>query len=714
MGTINKSGQASVVNGKLGTTTSYSLGSTGTTHYSLNKGGALVTTQWLISGVPWSQTLIPGDTIEHSWQLGSTGTTSYNMGAGGSKTLKYTLDPGGNITESNGRLSGKSGTASYTLGSGSSSSVKATLGKGSTQSYTLGAGGSATITMTVGGVPTTITLGPGDSSETTITEGASAVLESESTYDATTPPEESMDYDVGEDGSTDNSWGDDTWDVWLFQPYNVAIKTDYNPICVVMPRGEYTPGCPGRLPSFIQDNGDYAENTNCRYILVGSATKNASGFWDITQNCIGTLTFPTEATNGGITTDTPAVAPDEIVNHYQAEVFGAPGNWQLRVGRGGNVWRPVTGACDKQLRTEVITPSATVGVNTGSDTTSPWASDDGYVNIYEESDYYVYAYKVETLEDAFFYIYVTTDSTLDSACPPVLPDEITPPIVDHTVQVLRVAEVYWETPNWYVNQRVIGSITWPSSGGSVPATAPEQFETRVLADTEEGVWQVQVARGRVIVGGGRQAVGEYDVQGFAIYPTDSKVNGSDSESPYVNQGGYVKISNADYDGSNSWGVYIVSNPSNINYPMLAVIADGSDADTKSQPWTTRVAWIDVCPYTYTRVVIEEPPYEVFLKSYDTVSETHQVNYNCQRIKIATLYWDGVHSSWIVRQWLIGSLTNPSIEWWNGNREYDKNSGIPIWATTTEYQDEQDAWLGAWTGYYKWNGSGAHPSTNILP
>jgi hypothetical protein len=712
MGTINKSGQASITNGKLGTTTNYSLGSTGTTQYSLKPGGGLVTTQWLIASVPFSQTLIPGDTIAHSWQLGKTGTTEYNMGAGGSKTLKYTLDPGGNIEESNGKLSGKSGTASYTLGPGSTSNVKATLGKGSTQSYTIGPGGSSTIEMTVAGVPTTITLGPGDSCETTITEGAEAVLECSSTYDATTPPQENMTYDVGEDGSTDNSWGDTTWDVWLFQPYNVISMMDYDPICVVMPRGEYTPGCPGRLPSFIQDNGDYPAGTNCRYILVGSATNTISG-WSITQNAIGTLTFATEQTKGEFTTDTPSVAPEEIVNHYQAEVFGGPGNWQLRVGRGGNIWRPVLGNCDKQLRTNVITPAASVGINPGSVPTSPWASDDGYVNLYEVSDYYVYAYKVETLEDAIFYIYVTTDSNLDASCPVTLPEEIETPIAEHTVQVLRVAEVTWDGVNWNVNQRVLGSITWPQTVTAVSAV-PEQFETRVVAGTEEGEWQVQVAKGRVITGGGKQAVAEYDVQAFAVYPTGANVVGTDTASPYVNQGGHVKIYNAASGGSNAWSVYIVSNPSESNFPMLAVMADGSDAEIKSRPWATNVSWIDVCPYTITTIATPTPPYEEFLKTYETVEGQHQVNYNCQRIKIASLYWSGTGAQWVLFQWLVGSLTNPNINWWNGNREYDTASGTPSWATLIEYSTEQAAWLGPWTGYDKWNGSGASPSVNLLP
>jgi hypothetical protein len=719
MGTINKSGQASITNGKLGTTTNYSLGSTGTTKYSLNKGGALVTTQWLIAGVPWSKTLIPGDTIEHSWQLGSTGTTEYNMGAGGSKTLKYTLDPGGNITESNGRLSGKSGTASYTLGTGSQSNIKASLGKGSTQTYTVGPGGSSTISITEAGVPTTITLGPGDSSTTTITEGAKAVLESESVHDPANPKVESMDYDVGDDGSTDNTFGGNVWDVWLFQPYFVngfpEERTDFDPICVVMPRGEYNPGCPGRLPSFIQSNGDYPPGTNCRYILIGSATKNGvTGFWDVTQNAIGTLTFATENTKQDITTDSPEVAPLEVVNHYQTSVFGYPGFWQLRVGRGGNVWRPINEDCDKQLRTDVITPSAVVGLNVGSNVDSGWASDEGYVDIYEESDYYVYAYKVETDEDTYFYIYVTTDGTLDSACPVVLPEEIETPIVDHTVQVLRVAVAYFEEGRWHVSQKVVGSIAWPQTTGAEPyVPPPEQFETRVVAGVEEGEWQVQVAKGRVITGGGRSAVGEWDIQAFAVYPTGANVVGTDTASPYANLGGHVKITNAAAGGSNTWHVLILSNPSEANFPLLSVVADGSDAYTKSTPWTSRVAWIDVCPYTVAVLTIPDPPYEAYLKYFNTVEGVHQVNYNCQRLKVATIYWDGTFSQWIVRQWLIGSLTNPDINWWNGNREYDTESGVPSWASTIEYATEQAAWLGAWTGYSKWDGSGSHPSVNLL-
>lgn len=464
--------------------------------------------------------------------------------------------------------------------------------------------------------------------------------------------------------------------------------------------------CPATLPDGIIPPSDPYD---VQVVMVASVAWSVESLaFVVNQHVVGSITWP-GITGGGST---------EYVNQFEMAVKNVDVEGTitpvLKVASGGHIYRPISSTCDKTDFTDVITPDPSgpspVVVVAGTGTSNPWASSDGYVEI-SAGSFYAYALKVENETEADFYIYVSKDGTLDSACPVPIPAGITAPTGDYTVQCLKIGSATYTDGTWTIEQKLIGSITWPSNQS---VQIPEQFETRVLASTEEGVWQVQVALGRVIVGGGRQAVGEYDVQAFAIYPTGSLTNGSDSESPYVNQGGYVEIANADNDGADSWGVYIVSNPSEGNYPMLAVIADGSDADTKSQPWTTRVAWIDVCPYTVSVITTPTPPYEVYLKSYDTVSSQHQANYNCQRIKIATLYWDSVHSNWIVRQWLIGSLTNPSIEWWNGNREYNSDDGIPSWATTTDYQTEQDAWLGTWTGYYKWNGSGAHPSTNILP
>jgi hypothetical protein len=115
------------------------------------------------------------------------------------------------------------------------------------------------------------------------------------------------------------------------------------------------------------------------------------------------------------------------------------------------------------------------------------------------------------------------------------------------------------------------------------------------------------------------------------------------------------------------------------------------------------------------IIVPDPPYEVNLKNYDTVEAKHQVNYNCQRLKVAELYWDGTFSQWTVRQWLIGSLTNPDINYHNGNREYEVLPGDPppSWATDIDYSTEQAAWNGPWTGYTKWDGSGSNPSVNLL-
>jgi hypothetical protein len=278
---------------------------------------------------------------------------------------------------------------------------------------------------------------------------------------------------------------------------------------------------------------------------------------------------------------------------------------------------------------------------------------------------------------------------------------------------------YFDEGRWHVSQKVLGSIAWPQTTGAEPyVPPPEQFQVKVTAGVEEGEWQLQVAKGRVITGGGRSAVAEWDVQGFAIYPTGANVVGTDTASPYVNQGGHVKITDPTVGGSYAWGVYIVSNPASLNFPMLAVMAYPSDAYTKSTPWTAGVSWIDVSPYTDQIIIVPSPPApspELHLKSYDTVEGNHQYNYNCQRLKVAELYWDGTFSQWTVRQWLIGSLTNPDINWHIGNKEYEVFVGEPppAWATTTLYETEQNEWNGPWAGYSKWDGTGSAPSQNLL-
>lgn len=716
MGTFNKSGQVGITNGKLGTTTNYSLGSTGTTSYSLNPNGGLVTLQWLISGSPFTQTIRTGDTIEQNWTLGSTGTTTYTMGAGNSKTIKYTLDPGGNITESNGKLSGKTGTASYTLGTGSSSQVKASLGQGSTQSYTLGTGGSSTIRTVINSMETNITLGPGDSVTTILGDGAEALLECSSVYDPDAPPVESMDYAVGDDGSTDNTFGDTTWQVWLFQPYNNITKVDYNPICVVMPKGEYTPGCPAQLPSFILNNGDYADGTVCRAVLIGSATySGTTQSWNVTQNAIGTITIPTDDREQ-YDPNNPDL-PENYVNQYEAKAeimnIGGIDTWVLRIGRGGNIWNPSTENQQHALEKRVDEITVGPGINPvsgGGDWTSPWASDGGRVVLSSGSNTYVYAYKI-TYNQGYttdFYIYVSQDDDLIPESGKIdIPAGISTPSGDYKVDAVRVADVIWngeiESDNAFiVQQHVVGAITWPDY---IPPPILQPFQVVLAPQNDETIDpdSIQIVKGDVLWNNSRgvnintEGLGQFyaplqgQVRKAWVYPEGSLTAGSDYESPFINNGGrfhlertmhYVCIiGNQDSFTSGSYNGNV----------SLAIIKAYSDAYDKTKPFNFGFMgrhWCSPCNQGGS-------PATGYW--WSPTGYNHLWNYNCQRFIIARVYHNEVN--WVVDQRMYGPVTLPNDLIPVGNYNPPFDSPYPV-ILTTQYQEQQDAWGGSWGGHVK--------------
>jgi hypothetical protein len=83
------------------------------------------------------------------------------------------------------------------------------------------------------------------------------------------------------------------------------------------------------------------------------------------------------------------------------------------------------------------------------------------------------------------------------------------------------------------------------------------------------------------------------------------------------------------------------------------------------------------------------------------------NYNCQRVKIATIQYGGDPAGWTVTQHLIGTLTIPSqfnhMGIITGLGPQMVNPEID-WITnpfsTIEYSSQNTAWNGAWTGYDK--------------
>lgn len=510
------------------------------------------------------------------------------------------------------------------------------------------------------------------------------------------------------------------WDVWLFQPYDRTTQVDFDPICVVMPEGSYSPGCPGELPTFITG---YPTDTKCRYILVGTATKTGD-FWLIDQKCIGTLTFPTEEV---LDEDQQY---DKVIQ-FELRVTKVEGVDVLKIASGTHIYRQVGTDCDATQKTETLTgdPSgpSPVSIVTGTGSSDPWAQSDGWVEI-SAGGFYVYAVKVETASAIDFYIYVSKSSTIGDGCPKTIPPGITEPTETYTVQIIGIGDASYVDGVWVVNQNVHASITWPNAP-TAAADVPEQFEVRI-EQVGEG-YNLKVAKGRVIsryspnsYHGG--CLKEFNVKGFAVYPESpygSFTDGTDTSSPYVDNGGYVTLPAA-FDDYN-YDVYLILNHYRIDsgtlepsYPYLAVLRSGGDGDLYTKPidtcdrqeWKT---WLESRPTTITVQTVEDPsaypPYFIPVNYYiDGLRIGEPVpdyldNYNYQRVKIATITWNATDSKWEVIQHLIGTLTIPHNIFYGGVTSY---------LGTPNFHDEQVRWEGSYPDCHKWDGTGSAPTEII--
>ena len=243
----------------------------------------------------------------------------------------------------------------------------------------------------------------------------------------------------------------------------------------------------------------------------------------------------------------------------------------------------------------------------------------------------------------------------------------------------------------------------------VPAPyGPEQFKVEVYSN------RVKVARGRVITqdvwdGTAMDATtAEYELSGVWAYPTGSKTTGSTASSPWMDSDGYITIANAAAEGSDGWGVYIVRQPlnkgANNRSPSLVVMADyylaPSDAYEKTTPWGEADTTDSIRLYGglgATAVDIDGTPSGYLISGFDP--DPVQYNYNCQRVKVASIAWNGTTNSWDVTQLLIGTITLPNIIQYYGIQLVVAGSTSPF-ATWPQYETECDAWNGAWTGYAK--------------
>jgi hypothetical protein len=143
---------------------------------------------------------------------------------------------------------------------------------------------------------------------------------------------------------------------------------------------------------------------------------------------------------------------------------------------------------------------------------------------------------------------------------------------------------------------------------------------------------------------------------------------------------------------------------------------GGDAYTKTTPWLgeadcDRQTWTNAFEYAPISITIPDPPYEV-----DGNLEIGQVNklknYNCQRVRIATISWNSTTSAWVVTQHLVGPITIPFNIFYEGPYRWEDDGFTPpSWWTTPDYETEQIAWEGSYTGSTKWSG-GTNPTQSI--
>lgn len=242
---------------------------------------------------------------------------------------------------------------------------------------------------------------------------------------------------------------------------------------------------------------------------------------------------------------------------------------------------------------------------------------------------------------------------------------------------------------------------WTEPAVVVPV---EQFTVLVSGNN------VFTGKGRVITqdvwsGTGLDATSaEYDLTGIWAYPTGSKTTGSNASSPWADSEGFITIANAAAEGSDNWGVYIVRQPLNqgaeFRSPALVVMADASDAFDKTTPWGEADTTDSIRLYGgigATTLDVDGSPAGYLITGGQTTPV--QYNYNCQRVLVASIIWNGTTNVWDITQELIGTITLPNIIQFYGVVLEVAGDPSPF-TGWPQYDAESDAWNGAWSGYAK--------------
>jgi hypothetical protein len=217
---------------------------------------------------------------------------------------------------------------------------------------------------------------------------------------------------------------------------------------------------------------------------------------------------------------------------------------------------------------------------------------------------------------------------------------------------------------------------------------------------------------------------EYNLIGMAVYPTGSKTAPTVANTTLIDEGAtFTLVPPVSPATTKEYVFSVILNHYNIasgtlsaGVPYAALMEVGGDAYTKTTPWLgeadcDRQTWTNAFEYVPVSIAIPDAPFEV--NGNLEIGQVNKLkNYNCQRLRIATIAWNSTTSAWVVTQHLVGPITIPFNIFYEGPYRWEDDGFTPpSWWTTPDYETEQIAWEGAYTGSTKWSG-GTNPTQSI--
>lgn len=270
-------------------------------------------------------------------------------------------------------------------------------------------------------------------------------------------------------------------------------------------------------------------------------------------------------------------------------------------------------------------------------------------------------------------------------------------------------------------------------GGSIittqPSISPSQtqiFPFQVSIQKNGTEFQATIVRGFIISANAQASVdaptsdvltfngitnGTYFANKIAVYPAGSLTNGTDSNSAYMNSGGYVVMpsTTADVYFCVIRNVFAPDDGSGLpagmikGWPYVGVIVSGSDADVKTFPvsGTDEINYKAEIGAGVQEIDVYEPGSSepVVYNLWGTSPQDGVLrleNYNWSRLIFAKASWDG--SQWNVTQFTNSDVVLPLV--FSFNKFTVINSGITPTTHHPENDVLQNEWYQNYAGYEK--------------